>query len=261
MSADDDREPPNQGVDEAPTTTWQQRQEFVLELPPAPPARPAPRSRPTLERANAPRNSDYELSERSLAESGPAPLSPNGGEATPSGASGDRGLGLREHLDIPKAPRRRQPGRVAVLISVLASIIAGVGYLIESQWGEGGLFSPRDDVLLLVMLHPKGAKLFADGEWQESTSLQLPRARGKVVLRAEAEGYRTRQLVVDLATTRVVTLRLERSRGRTTKGASRKGKRAGRSGSVATMPTIRPVIPDSPGPKPQAVDDEKAPIE
>jgi hypothetical protein len=254
MSADDLRKRPEDAAaaDEAATTPWQRRQELELELD-LPSA--------TEARANAPRNTGLAVSERSLTDSGPAPVS---------------GLEERKELDIPAAPPRRRPVRTAVIlvgVALLAAGLIGAGaYWVESQRKEGGLFAPSDEVLLLVMLRPKGAKLFVDGERTKTTSLQLPRARGKVVLRAEAPGHRPRQVVVDLATTRLVSLVLRRSGQRATTRRSRRGRKAKAktatpskapksSSPAATPPTIRPVAPDSPGPKPQATDDEKAPVE
>ena len=130
----------------------------------------------------------------------------------PPSASPGRDPMSRERLSIPPAPPRRRWRTAAVLLSVsivLAATVAGVAYFIVGK-GElsGGLFGDSE-VLLLVRPSPRWARLYVDGERQKSTSLQLSRSRGSVVLRGEAKGYRTRQIVVDLSTTRTVRLVLQ----------------------------------------------------
>lgn len=126
-------------------------------------------------------------------------------------AHSDRSLAERQ-LDLPAAPPRKRPLRLALLLvgaSIVLAVLSGlVAFWIESERHEGGVFGPSDEVLLMVQVVPSTATLYVDGVKQRSRSLQLSRQRKQVVLRAEAPGYRSRQMLVNIDQTTVVQLTL-----------------------------------------------------
>lgn len=126
-------------------------------------------------------------------------------------AHSDRALAERQ-LDLPAAPPRRRPLRLALLLVgasiALAALTGLVAFWVESERREGGVFGPSDEVLLMVQVVPSNATLYVDGVKQHNRSLQLSRQRKQVVLRAEAAGYRSRQMLVKIDQTTVIQLTL-----------------------------------------------------